>query len=88
MVCLSDIVVSDDFIKYTVKKLIELIHDDTARLIMDMKSEDIRTLSIYIKSELVATFSFSIYNIEYLNELKKLLCQEMDFRKEQKEYYS
>jgi hypothetical protein len=88
MVCLSDIVVSDDFIKYTVKKLIELIHDDTARLIMDMKSEDIRTLSIYIKSKLVATFSFSIYNIEYLNELKKLLCQEMDFRKEQKEYYS
>lgn len=88
MVSLSDIVVSDDFIKYTVKKLIELIHDDTARLIIDMKSEDIRTLSIYIRSELVATFSFSIYNIEYFNELKKLLCQEMDFRKEQKEYYS
>ena len=27
-------------------------------------------------------------SIEYFNELKKLLCQEMDFRKEQKEYYS
>lgn len=87
MVSLSDIVVSDDFIKYTVKQLIELMHDDTTRLIIGMKSETFRTLSIYNGAELIAIFSFGSFNVEYFNELKLLLCQEMDFRKKQKEYY-
>ena len=88
MISLSDIIMSDDFVKYNIKRLIELIHDDNARLIVDMESESTKKLSIYNRSELVATFSFGACTIEYYNELKKLLCQEMDFRKEQKEYYS
>lgn len=88
MLSLSDIIMSDDLVKYNIKQLIELIHDDNARLIVDMESEFTKKFSIYNELELVATFSFGIFNIKYYNELKKLLCQEMDFRKKQKEYYS
>ena len=81
-------IISDDRIKYKVKQLIELVHDDNVRLIFDMKSEDIRTISIYNISHPIATFNFGINTIGYYNELKKLLSQEMDFGKKQKEYYS
>lgn len=88
MINLSDMIISDDRIKYKVKQLIELVHDDNVRLIFDMKSEDIRTISIYNISHPIATFNFGINTIDYYNELKKLLSQEMDFGKKQKEYYS
>lgn len=88
MINLSDMIISDDRIKYKIKQLIELVHDDNVRLIFDMKSEDIRTISIYNMSHPIATFNFGTDTIDYYNELKKLLSQEMDFGKKQKEYYS